>query len=146
VERRFVESPVFSQDRERLERRGELSLEDLADLQQEIIRDPGRGDLVPGLAGVRKIRMRQRAVGRGKSGGARVLYLDFERTGVTYLLVLYAKREKVDLSPEEKRALRVLIEAVKREEEQHARKQEKAVKGVRKAQGRPRGRPRIPAG
>jgi hypothetical protein len=76
VRRRFVESHGFSAHRARLERDGELTDDDMVALEKDIIANPEAGDLVRGTGGLRKIRLGQRAVGRGKRGGARVLYLD----------------------------------------------------------------------
>jgi hypothetical protein len=44
-----------------------------------------------------------------------VIYLDLPRVERTYLLALYDKDEKDDISPEEKRILRSLAVALKRE-------------------------------
>jgi hypothetical protein len=88
VKRRFVESAGFSEDRRRLERAREISHDDLVALEQSILADPQAGDLVPGTGGLRKIRLGQRAVGRGKRGGVRVYYLDLPRRAVTYLLAI----------------------------------------------------------
>jgi hypothetical protein len=62
--------------------------------------------------GVRKVRMR--LPGRGKSGGARVIYLYLENHAVIYLLTLYTKKEQTDLSPEQKKAISSVVEEIKR--------------------------------
>jgi len=58
VRRRFVESRGFSADRDRLERAGELTMEDIVALEQDILANPEVGDLVPGTGGLRKVRAR----------------------------------------------------------------------------------------
>lgn len=95
----------------------ELSHDDMVALEQSILADPQAGDLVPGTGGLRKIRLGQRAVGRGKRGGVRVYYLDLPRRAVTHLLAIFGKREKTDLSPSERRQIAVLVKELKKEEE-----------------------------
>ncbi len=72
---------------------------------------------MPGTGGLRKIRLGQRALGRGKRGGVRVYYLDLPRGGVTHLLAIFGKREKSDLTPAERRQVAALVKQLKREEE-----------------------------
>ena len=115
MKRRFVESAGFSEDRKRLERARELSHEDLVALEQSILADPQAGDLVPGTGGLRKIRLGQRKVGRGKRGGVRVYYLDLPRRAVTHLVAIFGKREKSDLSPAERRAVAEQVKQLKEE-------------------------------
>jgi hypothetical protein len=115
VKRRFVESAGFSEDRRRLERARELSDDDLRALEQSILADPQVGDLVPGTGGLRKVRLGQPKVGRGKRGGVRVYYLDLPRRAVTHLVAIFGKREKSDLSSAERRAVAALVKQIKEE-------------------------------
>jgi hypothetical protein len=115
VRRRFVESAGFSEDRQRLERARELTHDDMVALEQSILADPQAGDLVQGTGGLRKVRVGQRSVGRGKRGGVRVYYLDLPRRGVTHLLAIFGKREKSDLSPAERKAVAILVKRLKEE-------------------------------
>lgn len=115
MKRKFVESIGFSEDRRRLERARELSLLDLVAMEQGILGDPQSGDLVPGTGGLRKIRLGQRQVRRGKSGGVRVYYLDLPHRAVTHLVAIFGKREKSDLSPAERRAVAGLVKQLKEE-------------------------------
>ena len=61
------------------------------------------------------MRVSNAAKGKGKRGGYRVIYLDIPEVERTYLLGLYAKGEKADLSPDEKKILKGLVERLKRE-------------------------------
>ena len=70
------------------------------------------GDVVPGLSGIRKIRWRRG--GTGKRGGVRVIYFFYDDKLPVYLLRVYAKSERSDLSPEEKKLLRPFAEGLKR--------------------------------
>jgi hypothetical protein len=115
VRRRFVESRGFSADRDRLERAGELTMEDIVALEQDILANPEVGDLVPGTGGLRKVRLGQRHVRRGKRGGLRVYYLDLMASNVTHLVAIFEKTEKADLSPAERKAVAALVRRLKEE-------------------------------
>lgn len=54
------------------------------------------GDLIPGTGGVRKLRWALE--GRGKRGGARVVYFYHNSTLPLFALTAYAKNERADLS------------------------------------------------
>ena len=70
-------------------------MEDIIALEQSILADPEVGDLVSGTGGLRKVRLGQRKVRRGKRGGLRVYYLDLAASKVTHLVAIFGKREKV---------------------------------------------------
>lgn len=72
MKRSFVELPIF---KSRWEALG-LNEEDLLRLQIELLADPKVGDVMQGTGGVRKMRFAFEH--RGKSGGVRVIYVDFE--------------------------------------------------------------------
>jgi hypothetical protein len=75
-------------------------------LQQQLIADPEAGDAMPGCGGLRKVRLAM--PGRGKRGGARVIYLHVPEAGWIFLLHAYGKGEKDDLRQQEKKALQRL--------------------------------------
>src|SRR5829696_5046738 len=68
-----------------------------------IAKDPECGVLVPGAGGIRKVRFG--FGGRGKRGGARVIYLFGGRDIPLFLLAAFAKNEQADLSSTERSAL-----------------------------------------
>ena len=106
----FVEASAFTR------RIGEHGLdEDLRELQQDLLRNPEKGALDPGTGGLRKVRMRVRSTGKGKSSGARVHYLYLSKDRVIYLIYLYVKADQGTLTPEQKKELRLVVEAFKRE-------------------------------
>ena len=76
-----------------------------------IARNPEAGDVIPETGGVRKVRWGR--AGAGKRGGARVIYFYYDDTRPLYLLLVYAKARKEDLSAGEKRAVRKLAAMLK---------------------------------
>jgi hypothetical protein len=66
-----------------------LSDDEYAALQWALASDPAAGELVKGSGGVRKVRWR--AMGRGKSGGVRVIYYARTHRGEIWMLTIYAK-------------------------------------------------------
>lgn len=77
-----------------------------------IARNPEAGDVVPQSAGVRKVRWSRR--GSGKRGGVRVIYFYRDADMPLYLLMIYAKAQRDDLSPDAKRTVQSLVTALKR--------------------------------
>lgn len=75
-------------------------------------RNPEAGDLIPETGGVRKVRWG--GGGSGKRGGARVIYFHHDVDRPLYLLVVYAKARREDLSADEKRAVRKLAAVLKK--------------------------------
>jgi hypothetical protein len=70
---------------------------------------------MPGCGGLWKIRTNDPKRGKGKRGGARVIYLHVPLARQFYLLDVYSKNEKDDLSASEKKQLRQLAEQLKQE-------------------------------
>jgi hypothetical protein len=104
----FIETPTFT----RLI--GDVIGDDeYADFQRELARNPKQGDLLEGCGGVRKARMGAR--GKGKSGGARVIYLFLQHRDRIYLLYLFTKGDAANLSAEGKKKMRELAQAIRRE-------------------------------
>jgi hypothetical protein len=56
---------------------------------------PDAGDVIPGTLGCRKVRWK--ASGRGKRGGARVIYFLRDAAGQIVLVAAYAKNERDDV-------------------------------------------------
>lgn len=90
-----------------------VSDDDYAEFQRELSRHPEQGDLLEGCGGVRKVRLALR--GRGKSGGARVIYLYLRHRERIYLLYLFTKGDAANLSAEGKKAMRELAQQIRRE-------------------------------
>lgn len=77
--------------------------DDLRDLQQQLIEQPDAGDLIRGAKGLRKVRWA--LPGRGKRGGARVVYYWRNAAGQIYLLYAYAKNAQANLSDAQRKML-----------------------------------------
>ena len=69
------------------------------------------GDVIPGSGGVRKLRWA--AKGKGKRGGARIIYLYVVIAARIYLIRCYAKNLKADLTADEKKELRQIAAHLK---------------------------------
>lgn len=69
-----------------------------------LIDHPDAGDVIPGSGGVRKLRWA--AKGKGKRGGARIIYLYAVVAARIYLMRCYAKNVKTDLTADEKKQVR----------------------------------------
>jgi hypothetical protein len=68
---------------------------------------PAGGDIIEGTGGARKVRFAGR--GKGKSGGYRVITF-FSGTDIpVFLLNIFAKNEKTDLAPQERRVLKSVL-------------------------------------
>jgi len=107
----FLETATFVETLAELG--GKQQLELLYAIQNELMADPERGDLVKGLGGVRKARIAAPNRPEGKSGGYRYLYLYFEMRGRIYLLYLFDKRERADLNNEERKVLASIVDRLK---------------------------------
>ncbi|MEJ1962026.1 MAG: type II toxin-antitoxin system RelE/ParE family toxin [Gammaproteobacteria bacterium] len=101
----FVETPAFCRWREDC-----LTDDEFCALQNVLITDPRAGDVIPGARGLRKVRVALR--GRGKRGGARVIYFWWASEEQVYLLFAYSKNVSDDLTP---RQLGQLVQSMREE-------------------------------
>lgn len=85
-----------------------LTDDDLKRLQYELLDNPKIGDVMQGTGGLRKVRFAFED--RGKSGSARVVYVDFAVYEKIFLITAYPKNEKDNLSQSERNAVKKLIE------------------------------------
>lgn len=87
----FRESPAFTKKVIK-----ELAEENYFALQDYLLENATRGNIIPHGNGLRKIRWQ--AQGRGKRGGYRVIYYLATKQGYIYLLAIYAKNKQTDLT------------------------------------------------
>jgi hypothetical protein len=99
----FVETPVFTRTVTAL-----LDEVQYRALQLALALRPEQGDLIRGSGGLRKLRWRLK--GRGKRGGVRVIYYWDAATETFYMLYAYTKQEQGDLTPQQVKVLRRLVQ------------------------------------
>ncbi len=90
-----------------------LSDDDERELEQDIAEDPQAAPVVSETGGVRKIRA---TIGqRGKRGAARVLYLYLEAVETVYLLWVFPKNARENITKAEKKVIRAMVARLKEE-------------------------------
>jgi hypothetical protein len=99
----FIEIPIFTKHLSKY-----LDDDTYKKLQNFLIEQPAAGDIVQGTGGLRKLRWSLN--GKGKQGGIRIIYYWHVSEDQIYFLTLYAKNEISDLSSDEKKALKKMME------------------------------------
>ncbi len=97
-----VETPSYLADAERL-----FSPDERAAVVDRLAADPRCGVVIPGSGGIRKVRFG--FGGRGKSGGARIIYLFSGENLPVFVLAVFAKNEKANLSATERNVLTKMV-------------------------------------
>jgi hypothetical protein len=87
-----------------------LSEEELLEIEATLSADPLLGDPIPGTGGARKVRFAGR--GKGKSGGYRTIHYFGGEDVPVFLLAIYGKGERADLSQDEKNALAKVLPTI----------------------------------
>jgi mRNA-degrading endonuclease RelE of RelBE toxin-antitoxin system len=100
----FIETPTFT----RLIA-GLMDDTEYSKLQLALVQRPDWGRVIPGGGGLRKLRWA--GSGRGKRGGLRVIYYWQTTDDQVWLLLVYRKNEREDLSRDEIKQLKQLVEA-----------------------------------
>ena len=90
-----------------------LSEDDLKKLEEILLENPQLGDVIEGTGGARKMRIQ--IENRGKAGGGRVIYVDVFEKEKLYFLLAYPKNVQDNLTPDQKKQVRKLVEAIKKE-------------------------------
>ena len=90
-----------------------LSEDDLKKLEEILLENPQLGDVIEGTGGARKMRIQ--IENRGKSGGGRVIYVDVFEKEKLYFLLAYPKNVQDNLTPDQKKQVRKLVDAIKKE-------------------------------
>lgn len=86
------------------------SSEDIEKLERAIAEAPTAGAVISGLRGIRKIRFG--IAGRGKRGGGRAIYYLMLADDTAIMLAAYAKSEKDDLTPADRKAILALLKEI----------------------------------
>lgn len=102
---RFIETKVFT-------KRITVLLTDVEynEMQSALALNPGLGQVIQGTGGLRKVRWGQSQRRKGKRGGIRTIYYWHSGEGVFYMLLAYEKSEQDDLTTEQKRFLKKIVE------------------------------------
>lgn len=99
----FKETPNFTRAISKL-----MSDDDYSRLQRALLQMPDVGTIIVGSGGIRKFRWA--AKGHGKSGGARVIYYWAVSVETILMLDVYSKGHKEDLTEQELKRLRLVVE------------------------------------
>lgn len=98
-----VELPEFIRRAEKM-----LLDKERENLINHLAADPKAGILLKGTGGIRKLRWKR--TGSGKSGGVRVIYYFHSEVYPLFLLTLFGKSEKTNISKAERNMLAKLTE------------------------------------
>lgn len=99
----IVETPIFTK-----QLLSSLSDEEYRLFQNMLLERPDAGKVIPGSGGLRKLRWA--AEGRGKRGGLRVIYYWFTARGTILLLFIYPKNVQDNLTPDQLKQLKKVVE------------------------------------
>ncbi|MCY3808065.1 MAG: type II toxin-antitoxin system RelE/ParE family toxin [Gemmatimonadetes bacterium] len=91
-----------------------LSDADRRAMEAAIAADPRASPVIRGTGGIRKLRWG--GSGKGKRGGVRAVYFRRAEPDAIYLLTAYAKADREDLSPADRKVLSRLVSEIKKEE------------------------------
>lgn len=101
----FIETSAFSKARKSL-----MEDDEFRELQTFLLEGHEYGDTISQTGGCKKIRWGRQ--GMGKQGGIRVIYYVRTASGRLYLLLIYPKNAKDDLSPAEKAIMKKFTQLV----------------------------------
>jgi hypothetical protein len=99
----FIELSLFSRYRDSY-----FSDEQFADLQKHLLKNPQAGVVVPGSGGVRKLRWQR--PGMGRRGGLRVIYYLQDEKDRIWLLTVYGKSARENITAKDLRQLREVVD------------------------------------
>ena len=99
----IIETPIFTK-----QLLSNLSDDEYRLLQQALLERPGAGKVIPGSGGLRKLCWA--AEGRGKRGGVRMIYYWFTARGTILLLFIYPKNVQENLTQDQLKQLKRIIE------------------------------------
>ena len=106
--RTFIQTDEFIKNWERLG----LTDDDLRRLELEIMKNPQVGPVIQGTGKLRKMRFAFEY--KGKSGSSRVCYVDFLIHETVYLITVYPKNEKDNLSKAERNEIKKFIDILEK--------------------------------
>jgi hypothetical protein len=114
------QTTVFATSRYERDAKRLLTEQEISEVQDSIAANPELYPVIRGTGGVRKMRWGRR--GKGKSGGVRIIYYYWISDDEVYLLFIYAKNERADLSAKQRKAAQHFVEDLKRAKEEEKRR------------------------
>lgn len=99
----FIETALFTKNLKNY-----LNDDKYCELQSFLIEQPEAGDIVKETGGLRKLRWS--SDNKGKRRGVRIIYYWQAAEDQIYFFTIYAKNEMTDLSSEQKKALKKMLE------------------------------------
>ena len=104
--RGFISTKVFDK------RWAEMGLTDdeLRELENHLLENPGAGDIMQGTGGA--IKLRWALPGTSKSDGMRVIYIDLIKAEHVHLLTCYPKAKKDNLTEREKAMIKDIVKRI----------------------------------
>jgi len=101
-----VFTPSFKHSIKKLKKRFRHVKDDVGVAVRVLLQTPRLGVVLPGGSGVRKLRVRNTDLSKGKRGGYRLLcYVEDQPVPTIYLLLLYAKSDREDVTRQELKQL-----------------------------------------
>lgn len=104
--RKFVSLPSFLSKWEKIG----LDDSDMRRLEKELLENPKIGDVMKGTGGVRKMRFAFEKT--GKSGAARVIYIDFEVLEQIFFVDVFTKDKKENLTQGERNEIKKMVKLI----------------------------------
>jgi mRNA-degrading endonuclease RelE of RelBE toxin-antitoxin system len=104
----FIETPIFMRQ---IEQRASMKV--LFAIEDDLLKNPERGDVIQGTHGARKARIGDPDFGREKRGRYRYIYAYFPGYHHIVLLYLFTKNDTADLSAQLKKQLAQLMSQLK---------------------------------
>lgn len=111
--REFIVLPSFLMKWKHLQ----LDESDMRRLEQDLLANPKVGAVIRGTGGIRKMRFAYQD--KGKSGSLRIIYVDFEIYEKIYLVDVYQKADKDNLTQEERNNMKQIVELIELSLEQN---------------------------
>lgn len=104
----FTETVIFTEDLLKI-----TSDETLYVIQNVLLTNPLLGNVIKGTSGARKGRIGNPKAKSGKSGGFRFIYIYLPKNERVYLLAIYSKKDKSDLTPQQAKMLGEVVREIK---------------------------------
>ncbi|WP_185231332.1 type II toxin-antitoxin system RelE/ParE family toxin [Teredinibacter franksiae] len=99
----IIETSVFTRRIKEL-----MGDDEYKEFQEALVSRPDMGAIIQGTGGLRKVRWKLE--GKGKSGGVRAIYYWMTEDEQIYMLYVYPKSEQEDLTSDQKKALKTIVE------------------------------------